>query len=61
MAASAAAVSADQVAAFQADGAIVLRQLLTPAEIELLQSGIEENLAHPSPRAKVASERDDPG
>src|ERR1700758_3577635 len=58
---SLAAVSADEVEAFQADGAIVLRQLLTPQEIELLRAGIEENLAHPSARAKVASERDDPG
>ncbi|HEY4449288.1 MAG TPA: hypothetical protein VGN03_11850, partial [Steroidobacteraceae bacterium] len=61
MATAPAPVSAAEIEAFQADGAIVLRQLLTPAEIELLQSGIEENLAHPSPRAKVASERDDPG
>ena len=51
----------DLVDAFQADGAVVLRQLLTPAEVELLEAGIEENLARPSPRAKVASSRDDPG
>ncbi|HEV8018405.1 MAG TPA: phytanoyl-CoA dioxygenase family protein [Steroidobacteraceae bacterium] len=49
------------VEAFQADGAVVLRQLLRPPEVELLVQGIEENLAHPSPRAKVASSRDDPG
>jgi ectoine hydroxylase-related dioxygenase (phytanoyl-CoA dioxygenase family) len=49
------------VEAFQADGAIVLRQLLGPAEVELLRRGIDENLARPSPRAKVASSRDDPG
>lgn len=54
-------VSAAQVESFQADGAIVLRRLLTPAEVGLLRAGIEENLAHPSPRAKVASEREDPG
>jgi ectoine hydroxylase-related dioxygenase (phytanoyl-CoA dioxygenase family) len=47
--------------AFQADGAVVLRRLLQPAEVELLRNGIEENLAHPSPRAKVASAGDDPG
>jgi len=39
---------------------------VSPAHIdafqaELLASGIDENLAHPSSRAKVASERDDPG
>jgi ectoine hydroxylase-related dioxygenase (phytanoyl-CoA dioxygenase family) len=54
-------VSPDDVAAFQADGAVVLRGLLTPAEVELLRAGIDENLAHPSPRAKVASASDDPG
>src|SRR5262249_46248269 len=47
--------------AFQADGAVVLRQLLTPQEIEILRAGIDANLARPSSRAKVASERDDPG
>jgi ectoine hydroxylase-related dioxygenase (phytanoyl-CoA dioxygenase family) len=46
---------------FEADGAIVLRQLLEPREVDLLRSGVEENLARPSPRAKVASSRDDPG
>jgi ectoine hydroxylase-related dioxygenase (phytanoyl-CoA dioxygenase family) len=50
-----------QVDAFQADGAVVLRRLLEPAEVELLRRGIDANLAHPSPRAKVASSRDDPG
>jgi ectoine hydroxylase-related dioxygenase (phytanoyl-CoA dioxygenase family) len=50
-----------QVDSFQADGAVVLRQLLRPHEVELLKQGIDENLAHPSPRAKVASTRDDPG
>ena len=54
-------VSAEEVAAFQSDGAVVLRGLLTPAQVELLREGIDENLAHPSPRAKVASARDDPG
>jgi ectoine hydroxylase-related dioxygenase (phytanoyl-CoA dioxygenase family) len=50
-----------QVAAFQADGAVVLRGLLTPGELELLEKGIDANLAQPSPRAKVASRADDPG
>ncbi|HTL22262.1 MAG TPA: phytanoyl-CoA dioxygenase family protein [Steroidobacteraceae bacterium] len=61
MSSAAVPVTTAQVAAYQADGAVVLRQLLTPEELEILQAGIEENLAHPSPRAKVASERDDPG
>jgi ectoine hydroxylase-related dioxygenase (phytanoyl-CoA dioxygenase family) len=54
-------VSEAEVEAFQADGAVVLRQLLTPREIERLKAGIDDNLAHPSPHAKVASARDDPG
>ena len=49
------------VEAFQADGAVVLRGLLGAGELELLEKGIDENLARPSPRAKVASTPDDPG
>jgi ectoine hydroxylase-related dioxygenase (phytanoyl-CoA dioxygenase family) len=52
---------AAHVADFQAAGAVVLRGLLRPTEIELLKRGIDENLARPSPRAKVASSPDDPG
>ncbi len=54
-------VSPADIAAFQADGAVVLRGLLRAEEVELLRAGIDANLAHPSPRAKVASSRDDPG
>jgi ectoine hydroxylase-related dioxygenase (phytanoyl-CoA dioxygenase family) len=54
-------VSPEEVEAFQADGAVVLRGLLGPEEVALLRAGIDENLAHPSPRAKVASGREDPG
>lgn len=54
-------VSPAEVDAFQRDGAVVLRQLLQPHEVELLRAGIDENLAHPSPRAKVASSVNDPG
>ncbi|MGO9804219.1 MAG: phytanoyl-CoA dioxygenase family protein [Steroidobacteraceae bacterium] len=56
-----ASVSRQDVEAFQVDGAIVLRGILKPAEVALLRAGIERNLAQPSPRAKVASSRDDPG
>lgn len=49
------------VADFARDGAVCLRQLLTPDEVALLREGIEANLAAPSPRAKVASRPDDPG
>ncbi|WP_305807218.1 phytanoyl-CoA dioxygenase family protein, partial [Stenotrophomonas sp. YIM B06876] len=49
------------VADFARDGAVCIRQLLNPDEVELLKQGIEANLAAPSPRAKVASRPDDPG
>ena len=54
-------VTPADVAAFQADGAVVLHGLLEPHEVALLREGIDANLAQPSPRAKVASARDDPG
>jgi len=58
---AAAVATPDQVAAYQRDGAVCLRQLLTPAEVAQLQRGIDANLAQPSPRALVASRPDDPG
>ena len=51
----------DDVATYQRDGAVCLRGLLSPADVALLTSGIDANLAHPSPRAVVASRPDDPG
>jgi ectoine hydroxylase-related dioxygenase (phytanoyl-CoA dioxygenase family) len=49
------------VQAFGRDGAVCVRQLLTPDEVALLRQGIDANLAAPSPRAKVASRPGDPG
>ena len=49
------------VQAFAADGAVVLRGLLTPAEVAVLRAGIDTNLAAPSPRALVASRLTTPG
>jgi ectoine hydroxylase-related dioxygenase (phytanoyl-CoA dioxygenase family) len=57
----AAPVSAADVEAFERDGAVCLRGQLTPAQLELLRAGIDENLRRLSPRAKVASAPDDPG
>lgn len=54
-------VTPEQIEAFQRDGAVCLRQLLSPEEVELLKSGIDFNLAHPSPRGAIASKADDPG
>ena len=56
-----AAATPEQVAAFQRDGAVCLRQLLSADEVATLRRGIDGNLAQPSPRAIVASQSDDPG
>ncbi len=46
---------------FQRDGAVVLRNLFSLQELQLLTAGIDENLENLSPRAKIASSTDDPG
>jgi ectoine hydroxylase-related dioxygenase (phytanoyl-CoA dioxygenase family) len=58
---AAAAVSSEAARAYQHDGAVCLRGLLTPDDVALLREGIDTNLAAPSPRAIVASQPDDPG
>lgn len=52
---------AQTAADFARDGAVVLRGVLSPAEVQRLAQGIEHNLDHLSPLAMVASEPDDPG
>jgi len=54
-------VPAQVVAAFQRDGAVCIRQMLTAGEVDLLRRGIDANLKNPSPRAKIASRPEDPG
>jgi ectoine hydroxylase-related dioxygenase (phytanoyl-CoA dioxygenase family) len=56
-----ACVTPEVAAAYQRDGAVVLRGILSPTEVATLQRGIDANLALPSPRAIVASQPDDPG
>lgn len=46
---------------FARDGAVVIRGVLSPTQIETLRAGIDANLAAPSANAKVASGPDDPG
>jgi ectoine hydroxylase-related dioxygenase (phytanoyl-CoA dioxygenase family) len=53
--------SKSQIADFRADGAVVIRGLLSPAEVEVARAGVEVNLAEPGPLAIVASGVDDPG
>src|SRR5258708_23936130 len=54
-------IDAATVDRFQRDGAACIRRLFRPGEMAVLRAGIDENLAHLSPRAKVASGGDDPG
>ena len=54
-------IDAQSIERFQRDGAICIRRLFRPEEMETLRRGIDANLAALSPRAKVASAADDPG
>jgi ectoine hydroxylase-related dioxygenase (phytanoyl-CoA dioxygenase family) len=54
-------IDAQSIEAFQRDGAICIRQLFRPEEMQVLRLGMDANLANLSPRAKVASAADDPG
>lgn len=54
-------VTQKHIDAYQTDGAVCIKQALTPEEIDLLRNGIELNLQLLSPRAKIASKPDDPG
>lgn len=49
------------VATYRAEGVVVLRDVVSPDEIERLRAGIDAVVEAPSPRAKVASRGDDPG
>ena len=53
--------NASDIAAFQRDGAVCLRQVLAAEHVALLRRGVDANLLRPSPRAKIASRPDDPG
>jgi ectoine hydroxylase-related dioxygenase (phytanoyl-CoA dioxygenase family) len=52
---------AQTITDYARDGAVVLRGVLTPSEVQQLAEGIEDNLANPSPLCLVASQPDDPG
>lgn len=54
-------VSDEDVATFRRDGAVVLRGVIAPEEVDVLRRGIDAVVAAPSPRAKIASADDDPG
>ena len=54
-------ISANDIEFFQENGAIVVRGLFSPAEMTLLEQGIEANMAEPSALSIVASRPEDPG
>ncbi len=54
-------IDAQSVERFQRDGAICIRRLFRPADMQILRRGIDVNLANLSKRAKVASAAGDPG
>jgi hypothetical protein len=54
-------IEAGLIEQFQRDGAVCIRQLFAPGEIETLRAGIDLNLRALSPRAIIASAADDPG
>ena len=54
-------ISNDDIARFQSDGALCIRRLLSPDQVDVLREGIDLNLGDLSPRAKVASAVNDPG
>lgn len=49
------------VAEWRESGAVVVRNAFDEMEVELVRAGIEQNLASPSERQKVASDPTDPG
>jgi len=56
-----ASIDAVDIQQFAEVGAVCLRQVLSPAQIDMLRAGIEFNLADLSPHAKLASDANDPG
>mgnify|MGYP003600532575 FL=1 len=54
-------IDSQLVSDFARDGVVVVRGLVAPEMIDVLARGIDKNIAAPSPRAKTASRREDPG
>jgi ectoine hydroxylase-related dioxygenase (phytanoyl-CoA dioxygenase family) len=55
------AVTPELIAEFRKNGAVRIRHIFSSDELAMLREGIDNNIATPSPRAKVASRPDDPG
>ncbi len=54
-------LTSEHIAQYRADGATVVRGAFSPAQMKLLEAGIERNIAAPSALAIVASKPEDPG
>lgn len=54
-------VNQDQIDAFQRDGVVLLRGILTPEEVETLREGVDRNLADLSPLGMNATKPGEPG
>ena len=54
-------ISEAEINNYAKDGALLIKNLLTPEEVLDLREGIDINISHPSSRAKVASNESDPG
>lgn len=54
-------LSPEDVERFKCDGVILLRQVISPAQVGALRSGIDRHYKNPSPRHKIASEDSDTG
>lgn len=54
-------VAEDAVSAYARDGVVVVRGLMSPDELAMIETGLTKALNDRSPAAVVASEADDPG
>ena len=54
-------ISETDIENYVKDGALLIKNLFTPNEVLDLRKGIEANISHPSSRAKVAVNENDPG
>jgi len=54
-------ISDSALRAFQKDGVVLLRNVVSAEELQQLEKGISYNLEHPGPLAGVASSDSDPG
>ncbi len=54
-------ITPEQIRIYQRDGVVLVRGVLSAAEVDLATAAIEQVLASPSPLAQVASSATDPG